>query len=236
MKKLLRHETAQHILARLLTGYIRLVFRLTRWTRVDAERLDRWGHEGRPLIVCFWHNRMAMMPNFWPYRMQLYLLGSEHRDGRFMAKVMARFGVHSIIGSSSRGGMKAIREMARAIRGGGSVCITPDGPRGPRMRANLGPIALAKLAGVPVFPVTYSATRGRTLGSWDRLLIPYPGGRGVFIVGEPVTVSSDADEAALEAARLVLESRLTAISDEADRRCGRVPIEPAPVPATEPAT
>jgi hypothetical protein len=124
--------------------------------------------------------------------------------------------------------MRAMREMVRAVRAGSAICITPDGPRGPRMRANVGPVALAKLAGVPVVPVAFSVTRGRMLDSWDRLLLAYPFGRGVFIVGEPIEVSGDADETALEAARLTLERRLTEITAEADRRCGRIPVEPAP--------
>ena len=233
MKKLLRHEAVQRALFGLLAVYIRLVFRLTSWSRVRDAELVRRGEAGEPLVVCFWHGRMTLMPNFWPYRMPLYLLGSPHRDGRLMAKVLARFGVQSIIGSSTRGGMRAMREMARAIRGGGSICITPDGPRGPRMRANAGPVALAKLAGVPVFPVAYSVTRGRMLASWDRLLIPYPFGKGVFIVGEAVTVPHGADAAGVEAARLALETRLTEITAEADRRCGRIAVEPAPAPSAE---
>lgn len=228
MKKILKHEKVQRALARLFTAYSRFTFRFTRWTRIDDDMLTRRAAEGRPFIVCFWHNRMAIMVNFWQFPMPLYLLGSVHRDARLVADALAPFGVRSIIGSSSQRGMRAMREMARAIRTGGSVCITPDGPRGPRMRATLGPIALAKITGVPIFPVTLSTTRGRVLDSWDRLLLVYPFGRGVFIAGEPIEVPSDADETALEAARLTLEQRLTEITAEADRRCGRPPIEPAP--------
>jgi lysophospholipid acyltransferase (LPLAT)-like uncharacterized protein len=228
VKKLLQHEPAQRILGGFLAAYSRLAYRLTRWTRVNDAALLRWGDSGRPFVVCFWHGRMALMPNFWRFRMPLYLLGSPHRDGRLMAQVLARFGARSIVGSSSQRGMRAMREMVRAVRGGSAICITPDGPRGPRMRAMLGPIALAKITGVPIYPISLSTTRGRTLDSWDRLLLAYPFGRGVFIVGEPVEVSRDADDAALEAARLTLERRLNEITAEADRRCGRTPVEPEP--------
>ena len=46
-------------------------------------------------------------------------------------------------------GIEAMRDMARHIEGGGVMAMTPDGPRGPRMRVKRGPIVLAKIAGAP---------------------------------------------------------------------------------------
>jgi hypothetical protein len=58
------------------------------------------------------------------------------------------------------------------------------------------------------------------------MLVPYPFGRGVFIIGEPIEVPPAIDDEALEAARATLETRLNAITAEADRMCGRRPVEP----------
>jgi lysophospholipid acyltransferase (LPLAT)-like uncharacterized protein len=76
-----------------------------------------------------------------------------------------------------------------------------------------------------VLPASFSTTRGRFLGSWDRLLLPLPFGRGVFVVGEPVSVGADAD---LETARRAIEDALNRVTREADRLCGRETPEPAP--------
>jgi hypothetical protein len=49
-------------------------------------------------------------------------------------------------------------------------------------------------------------------------------------------VPRDADEAAIEAARLALETALNDVSADCDRRMGHAPIEPAPLqPKTEAA-
>jgi len=227
VKQLLKREAVQRVVSWLIAFYIRTVFRLTRWTRVNDGELRARGSSGTPLIACFWHGRLLMMPNYWPYAMRLYLLGSPHRDGQLILRTLRRFGVHSITGSSSRHGARALRQMARVIAEGSSVCIAPDGPRGPLMRVQEGIIALARLSGAPIFPVAYSVEKGRILGSWDRFLLARPFGRGVFIVGEPLRVARDADPAALAAARLELEARLNAVTAEADRSCGRLPVEPA---------
>jgi len=131
----------------------------------------------------------------------------------------------------NRADARAVREMVAAIQSGASVGISPDGPRGPRMRAHTGMTMVAKLTGARIVPMSFSSARGRVLHSWDRFLIGYPFARGVFICGEPVTVPADADEAALEAARATLEARLNEVTAEADRLCGRVLVEPAPVAA-----
>ena len=66
----------------------------------------------------------------------------------------------------------ALRAMQRILAGGHSVGITPDGPRGPRMRAKPGAIKTAQLSGAPIVPVSGSVNRRRILGSWDRFAWP----------------------------------------------------------------
>lgn len=228
MKRILRSEAVQTAAAILIAAYVRLVHRLTRWTVIGEEELRQRVEAGQPCIVAVWHGRMIEMPNLWRYTTPIYLLGSPHRDGRLILQVVGRFGIQPILGSSSRGGPQALRTMVQTIRGGSCIGIAPDGPRGPRMRAASGVIALAKLSGAPIISVTFSTARGRLLTSWDRCLLPLPFGRGAVIYGEPVVVPADADDAALETARLALETRLNQITAEADRLCGRAPVAPAP--------
>jgi lysophospholipid acyltransferase (LPLAT)-like uncharacterized protein len=226
--KLSQHSFLQDSLAYLIAGYIYVVSRTTRWTLVNCEEMIRRAEAGEPFVACFWHGRMMMMPTFWRFRMPLYILGSQHGDGRLIRQTVSHFGVNAIAGSSSRGGARAVREMVAAIESGASVGISPDGPRGPRMRAHTGMTMVAKLSGARIVPMSFSLSYGRVLRSWDRFLIGYPFGRGVFICGDPVEVPPDADDETLEAARVTLEARLNEVTATADRLCGRAPIEPAP--------
>ena len=132
--------------------------------------------------------------------------------------------------SSSKGGAGALRAMLKALKAGDCVGITPDGPRGPRMRASDGIVNVARMSGAPILPATFGVSRGRVLGSWDRFLVAWPFGRGVIVWGQPIEVGRDADADALEDARARVEAGLNAVTREADRLSGRPPVEPADEP------
>ena len=111
--------------------------------------------------------------------------------------------------------------MLKTLQSGQCVGITPDGPKGPRMRASSGIVNVAKLAGVPILPATFSTSRRKLLGSWDRFAVALPFSRGVFVWGDPITITRNANEAELEIARLLVEASLNAITLDADSRMGQ---------------
>jgi hypothetical protein len=161
------------------------------------------------------------------------MLISEHADGQMIAKGMQRLGFSTITGSSRRRGVAALREMHRRLQEGAAVGITPDGPKGPRMRAKPGVIAAARAEGVSIVPVSAATTRRRVLGTWDRFCLILPFGRGLLLWGSPLAVPSEADAEAREALRLQLEGELNRLTRAADRRMGHAPVEPdavAPAP------
>lgn len=231
VKRVLASPPVQAIVAWAAAQYIRLVFATSRWTVIGAERAAGLKSAGRPLIGCFWHGRMLMMPKIWTFPTPMHMLISRHQDGQLIARTIGHLGFPTIAGSSSRGGAGALRAMVQTLAAGGCVAVTPDGPRGPRMHAAPGVVMAAKLAGAPIIPVSYSTTNALTLSSWDRFMIALPFGRGVFIWGEPIEVPPDADHAAIEVARARAETSLNQITREADRICGRRPVEPDPASA-----
>ena len=65
-------------------------------------------------------------------------------------------------------------------------------------------------------PVSWSTSRLTRLKSWDRLAVPKAFSRGVQYYGEAIRIPRDADDAAVEAARLALEDAINHVSAEAD--------------------
>lgn len=235
-KRLLASGFGQAVIAAAAALYIRLVHATNRWRWVNVEVGDRIIAAGGTGVVCFWHGRLLLMPMAQRPGGRFAMLISGHRDGRFIARAVARFGIRTITGSSTRGGTSAARECVNALLDGTIVCIAPDGPRGPRMRATPGAVEIARIAGKPLIPVACSTTRRRVLGSWDRFLLPLPFGRGVFVLGDPIDPPAADDRAASEAVRRRLEAALNAVSAEADRLTGHAPIAPAPLPAPRDAS
>ncbi len=210
--------------------YIRLVRWTGRW-RIEGEEIPELLHKaGKPFIVSFWHGRLMMVPYCWRQASLAYMLVSGHRDGRLIGQTIKHFNVKTVVGSTSQGGAQATRRLIRLMREGCPIGITPDGPRGPRMRVSEGTIALARLSGAPIVPMTNSASRRRLMGSWDRFVLALPFSRGVYLWGDPIEVPRNADPAALEAKRIEVEDAMNALTDRADAMMGQPRIEPGPPP------
>ncbi len=218
--RLLRADRLRRALCWLISLYIRLVYATSRWSVEGGETARRLHAEGKPFILAFWHGRLLMMPMAWQHGVPIYMLISGHRDGRIIADAVGHFGIASIAGSSSRGGPAALRLMVKTLRQGHCVGITPDGPRGPAMRSSEGIIVAARLAQVPILPLSHATRRRRIMRSWDRFHLAFPFTSGIFLWDEPIEIPADADAAAIEQYRRYLEDRLTALDETADRRMG----------------
>lgn len=206
-----------------LIRFLRLTMRLR--TR-NQEVLDRVRAQSGPFILAFWHSRWVMMPWVNPNG-TLVVLHSRHRDSRMLGRMTSRFGIDQAWGSSSAGGAIGVRQLLRRIREGCDLVLTPDGPRGPRRRCQAGVVATARLSGKPIIPVAFSARPSSRLRSWDRTLVPWPFGRGLYLYGEPLSVPREADRQEQERLRLALERELNRLTDQADAALG-LPTEERP--------
>lgn len=234
MARLHHHPLIAAPAAALVAGYIRLVHRTSRWTVVCPEPTAALIRERRPVIGVFWHGRMMMMMPAWfaaaaivapKGALQPCVISSDHADSLFVARIIRRFGVDQAHGSNKRGGVAIFRAAFRAVRRGQIAVLTPDGPRGPARRAKAGVALLGARSGVPVVPISFAATRTRTLASWDRFVVPLPFTRGVYALGAPLVVAADAPP---ETARSQIEDALNRLDDEVEAMLA----EPVAVPAT----
>jgi lysophospholipid acyltransferase (LPLAT)-like uncharacterized protein len=219
-RRFLRSDLLRRIACWVTHCYIRFVYLTNRWRIEGCEWTRRYTREGRTFIVVFWHGRLLMMPLAWHRLTSFHMLISAHRDGRIIAGAMTYFGIETIAGSTSRGGSAALRAILKRLKEGGCVGITPDGPRGPAMTVSIGTVNIARLAGVPIIPLTYATSRRRVLATWDRFHLALPFGRGVYLFGEPIEIAEDLDEPGLENVRSVLETRMVEMVREADRLVG----------------
>ncbi|MGH9534682.1 MAG: lysophospholipid acyltransferase family protein [Terriglobales bacterium] len=164
----------------------------------------------RPAIYAFWH--CDLLPIAWYMRRRgIGILVSQHFDGEWIAQAARRMGYVIFRGSSTRGGLGALTEMARAVRAGTPVAFTADGPRGPRFVAKPGPALLAQLTGAPLYAIHARMPNAYQLHSWDRLQIPHPFSRAIGSWAGPFHVPAQADRQEIEAQRLRLEAALNGL-------------------------
>jgi lysophospholipid acyltransferase (LPLAT)-like uncharacterized protein len=99
---------------------------------------------------------------------------SRSRDGEFIARIVKYAGFMPVRGSSTRGGMKALREMVHAVRKYYIAIHVVDGPTGPPCVVKAGGISLAQLTGAFLCPVFFICEKYWVFNSWDRFMIPKP--------------------------------------------------------------
>ena len=239
MTAIFRSPPVQYTLAFLIWLWMALVTRTVRWTiEGDGEAATRWREDGG-VIVAGWHSRILLLPAGWTKQMRRWrqddapgaMLISLSRDGEFVARAIRWLGLKPIRGSSTnrrkrkdKGGREAIRAASDWLRGGGRLCITPDGPRGPRQRAGMGPILLARRTGAPILIYALAARPAKRLKTWDRFLVPFPFTRGAIVFAGYMEVARDTDS---EAARQELEDRLNAATRRAEDLVGLSHVVPA---------
>jgi lysophospholipid acyltransferase (LPLAT)-like uncharacterized protein len=161
---------------------------------------------GQRYIYAFFHEVMLFPAYYWAWP-TMHILISDHRDGELITQVIKRLGFGVVRGSTTRGGVRALREMTLRIDQG-NLCVTPDGPRGPRRHVHQGLAYLACRTGLPIVGAGMAFKDPWRARSWDRFCVPRPFSKAACVAPAPVTVPSDADRETIEACRLEVERRM----------------------------
>ena len=194
----------------------RLLFRTLRVTFENQAGLDTGG---KGAIFVTWHGRSLLPANVFRNR-GYWALISLSNDGEIQNVIFQKFGFQTIRGSTGRGGVRGALQMARQVKEGGVLAFTPDGPRGPTHKVQLGVILMAEKSGAPIIPLGISASRRWLMKSWDQYMLPQPFSRAYFLVGEPIQVPPNLDEAGRVAIAAQVEVAINRLEWEAERRAG----------------
>lgn len=214
IKRMGRSRAVQETLGFLLARYLDLVQATTRFQMDPPDIYDRIGPQ-MPVIAAMWHGQHFMVTFAKRPQDRAAALVSRSGDGEFNAIALRHLGVRAIRGSGARkasqirdkGGIRALIGMSRALADGEMVVMTADVPKVSRV-CGPGVVALARMSGRPICPVAVVSSRRIDFRSWDHASIGLPFGRGAIVIGEPVYVPADADEATLEQARLQVQQGL----------------------------
>jgi len=182
----------------------------------EKAALDEFrGPSAAPLLFAVWHGSSFPVVHYWRGR-GLCVLTSRSADGQIVSGILRRLGYTTVHGSSSRGGSRALIDLARFVQHGGDAAITVDGPRGPAQRVKPGIVLLAKITGRPIIPLVGTADRFVQFQSWDRFRLPFPFTRMVIAGDEPIHVPADADHECVERKRMELEQKMRELQRNVD--------------------
>ena len=119
----------------------------------------------RPWVLAFFHGTQWPLLA-WRRRRPTVVMVSWSLDGAIQARALGTLGFSVVRGSTSRGGMRGLAQVTRALtRGGRDAAFAVDGPRGPYGVAQGGAALAARASGGVVVPMGSAFERG--LGAAD---------------------------------------------------------------------
>ena len=180
--------------------------------RLEVTGAEKFENNDSKIIFCGWHGKSLIFANYFRRR-KYWVIISNSNDGDIQNEVFTKMGYQTIRGSTGRGGVKAALQGVTALKDGGTMAITPDGPRGPSGEVQGGVMLMARKAGAALVPVGLSAQKAIYIKSWDKYMLPYPFSKARMVIGDPLMIPDGADDAAVEEVRLKLQSEINRLEN-----------------------
>ena len=134
-------------------------------------------NNNNPTMLCVWHGRM-LFPIYYVLNKKLspWAIASPYQDGAIVASILKKWNVKIIWGSSNRNSNKVSKKMKSIFEGDKNaiICITNDGPKGPKHIAKKGSLEIAQKFNANIITITGNASNHWQFKSWDHFVMPKP--------------------------------------------------------------
>ena len=204
------------IINRFITSklFILILYRINRiysaTFRLTIENEEEWLNylnNGGIVLLCTWHQQFfSAIRHFQSYKeFKPSLMISQSKDGEIVAGIAERSGWNPVRGSSSKGGMLALKSMIANLNKSKLSGHIVDGPRGPSGIVKAGVIRLAHATHAAIVPFYVSAENSWHFNSWDKFLLPKPFSKVTLRFGKMINLQRTKDRNLFEAQRNQLE-------------------------------
>ncbi len=190
---------------KIVSHIVAFILRLWNWTiRVKSieipDETENILQKGGGFILAGWHNQILSLT----YHCSVYLqkkrkikltpLVSYSKDGEYIYETFLRFGMESVRGSSSKGGVGGFRALLKTIKEGRVPIFTPDGPRGPLYKLQPGVVQIAQMTKLPVVCFNSIYDRYYEFKSWDKHRFPKLFAQQWIVYSKPIYVPQEQEE------------------------------------------
>lgn len=153
---------------------------------VESEGMKRARAAGEPLIYAHWHgDELMIFPLVGPYK--IATMTSTSKDGELVDFAIRKMGAATSRGSSTRGGIGALKGLIRLMNDGWNASMAVDGPKGPLHKVKPGVFELSRLAKAKIVPMGAAPAKSITFKkSWNKARLPLPFSKLVVWFNEPI--------------------------------------------------
>ena len=168
--------------------FLSLIYKTCKIQIDGEENFTKIYNKNKPIMLCVWHGRM-LFPIFYVIKKKLtpWAIASPYQDGAIVASILKKWSVKIIKGSSNRGPKEVINKIESIFKKNSNeiICVTNDGPKGPRHVAKKGSIELAKKLNAQIITITGDASRKWVFNSWDKFYLPKPFSKIIIHIAPP---------------------------------------------------
>ena len=185
----------RHILPYFVWALYCLLAMTWRYQIIETPLLTELRRKKSPAILAHWHgDEIAFLGLIRIYRVAT--IASTSVDGDMMNKLIYLMGGETVRGSSTRGGVAALKALLRLLKEKGkNSSFAVDGPKGPRFKVKPGVFEVSRLLAAPIFAGGVYCDRAWVFPrSWNKTYLPKPFAQLVFYWGpglDPVTRDLD---------------------------------------------
>lgn len=179
------------VIAFLFYSALRLTWRLTIF---ETESLKQALKSGKPIVIAFWHGDELGVVQL-GRRYKVGIITSQSKDGEIMTTAAQLMGSKVARGSSTRGGVGALKGILRLAKEGYRPSVAVDGPKGPYHKVKPGIFEISKITGAVIFPLVIATDRAFVFEkAWNKAFLPLPFAKVLAYWAEPLpAVGRDAD-------------------------------------------
>lgn len=200
------------------------LYKILQWTWrlevVEPPELQKMMKENKPCILAHWHgDEIALLQFFSIYKVATIV--STSKDGEMMNKLVRWMGGETSRGSSTRGGVGALKGLFKLVGQGWNCSFAVDGPKGPIYKAKPGVFEISKRMQIPIFSAGVYCDRAIHFPkSWNKTYLPKPFARiKVIWLGPwgPVSENEDAKDPMIaeQLEKILFEARTQAAGTKA---------------------
>ncbi len=221
-------KSSQLVISLIVALYVRFVVLTSRKTFYNNDHVKQLVKENKSFILTSWHNRIAIGSYAFlnskkeNKKFNFYAIASNHGDGMILGEFLRRFNFNIISGSTRKNndlkkGMSLanFRQIFRLLnKDGSAICITPDGPRGPRFKVSGQIAAIAQKTSTPIIPTSFGISRRKIFNSWDKFILPLPFSKISLCLGDPIYIDKNSKDLVKENQKI--EDAINSISRFSD--------------------
>ena len=190
LKRLSKNNFFLNLFANLVFLSLWIIKSTSNWKGMNEQIIEKELIKKKTLIVLIWHHQLMGSTFSWKFKPKLRPIATSHRDGQLSTLVQKKFGLDPLLRKKDNPTF-LIKNISKAVQNEDCIYITPDAPHGPPKKINTNIFKLCQKFDLNIAILSFHTNRYFRINSWDKLKIPLPFSKGIYLWGNEIIQSKE---------------------------------------------